>query len=98
MNFGHPSDDRTWLTLLSFRYGTPSVLTVGPPSSEGTLSCWSRLHLQSSGWWPVVNIFAESLSQHDEKHVVPTPFSVIRGGERRWVSRRNEMPLLPLLG
>jgi hypothetical protein len=27
---------------------------------------------------------AESLSQHDEKHVVPTPLSGIRVGKRRW--------------
>jgi hypothetical protein len=31
----------------------------------------------------VVKIIAESLSQHDEKHVVPTPLSGIRVGERR---------------
>jgi hypothetical protein len=29
---------------------------------------------------PVVKIIAESSSQHDEKHVVPTPFSGIRVG------------------
>jgi hypothetical protein len=65
-------------------------------ASEGTLSRWSRLHLQSlaptpvsrsnppatSGRRPVVKIFAESLSQHDEKHVVPTPLSGIRVGRR----------------
>jgi hypothetical protein len=32
---------------------------------------------------PVVKIIAESLSQHDEKHVVPTPLSRIRVGGRR---------------
>jgi hypothetical protein len=32
---------------------------------------------------PVVKIIAESLSQHDEKHVVPTPLSGIRVGGRR---------------
>jgi hypothetical protein len=31
---------------------------------------------------PVVKIIAESLSQHDEKHVVPTPLSGIRVGGR----------------
>jgi hypothetical protein len=62
-------------------------------ASEGTLRRWSRLHLQSlaptpvsmrvaSGRRPVVKIFAESLSQHDEKHVVPTPLSGIRVGRR----------------
>jgi hypothetical protein len=29
-------------------------------------------------------IIAESLSQHDEKHVVPTPLSEIRVGRRRF--------------
>jgi hypothetical protein len=32
---------------------------------------------------PVVKIIAESLSQHDEKHVVPTPLSGIMVGKRR---------------
>jgi hypothetical protein len=62
--------------------------------SEGTLSCWSRLHLQSLAPIPVsrrvdvrqggliVKIIAESLSQHDEKHVVPTLLSGIRVGRR----------------
>jgi hypothetical protein len=72
------------------------VISVAPiiRASEGTLSRWSRLHSQSlahplqfqgglaSGRRPVVNIIAESLSQHDEKHVVPTPFSGIRIGRR----------------
>jgi hypothetical protein len=30
-----------------------------------------------------VKINAESLSQHDEKHVVPTPLSGLRVGRRR---------------
>jgi hypothetical protein len=65
-------------------------------ASEGTLSRWSRLHLQSlaplqfqggltSGRRPVVKIIAKSLSQHDEKHVVTTPLSGIRVGRRRSV-------------
>jgi hypothetical protein len=37
----------------------------------------------TSGRRPVVKIIAESLSQHDEKHVVPTPLSGIRVGGRR---------------
>jgi hypothetical protein len=32
---------------------------------------------------PDVKIIVESLSQHDEKHVVPTPLSGIRVGRRR---------------
>jgi hypothetical protein len=36
-----------------------------------------------SGRRPVVKIIAESLSQHDEKHVVPNPLSRIRVGRRR---------------
>jgi hypothetical protein len=35
------------------------------------------------GRQPVVEIIAESLSQHDEKHVVPTPLSGIWVGKRR---------------
>jgi hypothetical protein len=63
-------------------------------ASEGTLSRWSRLHLQSLAPTPVSRrvdvrqaaghkIIAESLSQHDEKHVVPIPLSGIRVGGRR---------------
>jgi hypothetical protein len=37
----------------------------------------------TSGRRPVVKIIAESLSQHDEKHVVLTPLSGIRVGGRR---------------
>jgi hypothetical protein len=53
-------------------------------ASEGTLSRWSRL-LQSIAPTPisrsvdVVKTIAESLSQHDEKQVVPTPRSVRKG-------------------
>jgi hypothetical protein len=36
-----------------------------------------------SGRRPVVKIIAESLTQHDEKHVIPTPLSGIRVGGRR---------------
>jgi hypothetical protein len=35
---------------------------------------------------PVVKIIAESLSQHDEKHVVLTPFSVEKGRKKKSVS------------
>jgi hypothetical protein len=35
----------------------------------------------TSGRRPVVKIIAESLSQHDKKHVVPTPLSGIRVGK-----------------
>jgi hypothetical protein len=58
-------------------------------ASEGTLSRWSRLHLQSLAPTPVsrrVDIRqaagrknAEYLTQHDEKHVEPTPLSVGNG-------------------
>jgi hypothetical protein len=37
----------------------------------------------TSGRRPVVKIIAESLSQHDEKQVVPTPLSGIRVGRKR---------------
>jgi hypothetical protein len=71
-------------------------------ASEGTLSCWSRLHLQhlhplqfqgglTSGRRPVVKIIAESLSQHDEKYVIPTPRSGIRVGKRRVAMKEKEL-------
>jgi hypothetical protein len=55
--------------------------------SEDTFSRWSRLHLQSLAPTPVSRrvdvrqvagrkIIVESSSQHDEKHVVPTPLNV----------------------
>jgi hypothetical protein len=70
-------------------------------ASEGTLSRWSRLHLQSLAPTPVsrkvdvrqaavVKIIAKSLSQHDEKHVVPTPLSGIRVGGRLIVELSGE--------
>jgi hypothetical protein len=42
----------------------------------------------TSGRRPVVKIIAESLSQHDEKHVVPTPLSGIRVGGREFIQFR----------
>jgi hypothetical protein len=65
-------------------------------ASESTLSRWFRLYLQSvapapvsrrvdvrdAGKRPVVKIVAESLSQHDEKHVVSTTLSGIKVGRR----------------
>jgi hypothetical protein len=44
-----------------------------------------------SGRRLVVKIIAESLSQHDEKHVVPTPLSGIRVGGRRFTKRHINM-------
>jgi hypothetical protein len=44
-------------------------------------SRWHPLQFQGglkTGWRPVVKIVAESLSQHGEKYVVPTPLSGIR--------------------
>jgi hypothetical protein len=40
-------------------------------------------NILQSGRRPVVKLIAESLSQHDEEHVVPTPLSGIRVGGRR---------------
>jgi hypothetical protein len=37
----------------------------------------------TSGRRPVVKIIAESLSQHDEKHVVPTTLSVEKGRKKK---------------
>jgi hypothetical protein len=39
----------------------------------------------TSGRRPVVKIIAESLSQHDEKHVVPTLLSVGKGRKKKSV-------------
>jgi hypothetical protein len=41
---------------------------------------------------PDVKIIAESLSQHDEKHVVPTPLSGIRVGGRKIRLHLNFLP------
>jgi hypothetical protein len=41
------------------------------------------------GRQPVVKIIAESLSQHDEKHVVPTPLSGIRVGRSKFFHFKN---------
>jgi hypothetical protein len=40
----------------------------------------------TSGRRPVVKINAESLSQHDEKHVVPIPLIGITVGKRKKIS------------
>jgi hypothetical protein len=62
-------------------------------ASEGTLSCWSQLHLQSLTSTPVSRMVDVRQatgrknncrffpSQHDEKHIVPTPLSGIRVGK-----------------
>jgi hypothetical protein len=50
----------------------------------------------TSGRRPVVKIIAESLSQHDEKHVVPTPLSGIRVGRRRLL--RSDQSLSHVVG
>jgi hypothetical protein len=42
-----------------------------------------------SGRRPVVKTIAESLSQHDEKHVVPTPLSGKRVGRSSQVSKKS---------
>jgi hypothetical protein len=45
-------------------------------------SRWHSLQYQgrlTSGRRPVVKIIAESLPQYDEKHIVPTPFSMEKG-------------------
>jgi hypothetical protein len=50
----------------------------------------------TSGRRPVVKIIAESLSQHDEKHVVPTPLSGIRIGGRILLKSIREMSFFPI--
>jgi hypothetical protein len=49
----------------------------------------------TSGRRPVVKIIAESLSQHDEKHVVPTPLSVGKG-RKKWKKERCDVLLFSL--
>jgi hypothetical protein len=38
----------------------------------------------TSGRRPIVKIIGESLSQHEEKHVVPTPLSVGKGRKKNF--------------
>jgi hypothetical protein len=45
----------------------------------------------TSGRRPVVKIIAESLSQHDKEHVVPTPLSGIRVGKKNRIVLHYEM-------
>jgi hypothetical protein len=54
------------------------VIVSTPLQFQGGLTSGRRL---------VVKIIAESLSQHDEKHVVLTPLSGIRVGERDSVDK-----------
>jgi hypothetical protein len=71
------------VSALSVRSRKLSIVRRGQ-SLDGWPKICSRyhpLHFQgglTSGRRPVVKINAESLSQHDEKHVVPTPLSGIR--------------------
>jgi hypothetical protein len=44
----------------------------------------------TSGRQPVVKIIAESLSQYDEKYVIPIPFSGIRVGRRRYLIKKTK--------
>jgi hypothetical protein len=53
--FGHSSDDWPLLTLLR--------------NSSFLSAIYLKSTLLTSGRWPVVKTIAESLSQHDEKHV-----------------------------
>jgi hypothetical protein len=75
---------------------------------EGTLSRWSRLHLQSSARAPISKkvdvrqaagrkIIAESLS-HDKKHVVPTSLSGIRVRRRRYFTRTTHLLIYNVFG
>jgi hypothetical protein len=48
-----------------------------------------------SGRWPVVKIIAESLSQHDEKHVLPTPLCVGKGRKKKTNIKCQDGSVLP---
>jgi hypothetical protein len=64
------------------------------PATFAVVSTHSRFKL-TSGRRPVVKIIAESLSQHDEKHVVRTPLSGIREGKRE--GKKEEAPAVGTL-
>jgi hypothetical protein len=49
----------------------------------------------TSGMRPVVKITAESLSQHDEKHVVPTPLSVGKSRKKKKGTKIRVERLVP---
>jgi hypothetical protein len=77
--------------MASHRMGDQNLLSLAPPCfgthvkplvpvAFAIVSTHSSL---TSDRRPVVKIIAESLSQHDEKHVIPTPLSGIRVGRRR---------------
>jgi hypothetical protein len=74
------------LTNVHIGWVIKNLLARAPLCSEGTLSCWFRLHLQSSPHNPVsrridvrqaggqsLSKITESLLQHDEKHVPTDP-------------------------
>jgi hypothetical protein len=74
--------------MVSHRMGDQNLLSR-LRASDGTLSCWSQLHLQSLAPTTLskrVDVrqaagrksISKSLSQHDENHVVPTLLSGTR--------------------
>jgi hypothetical protein len=73
-----------WVTKI---YNLELLRASECPLSRSPSCICSRYHpLQfqgglTSGRRPVVKIIAESLTQHDETHVVPTPLSVGKGKE-----------------
>jgi hypothetical protein len=86
--------------MISYRIGDQNLTPQAPPCFGRHVKP-SRLHLQSlapipvsrrvDGRRPVVKIIAKYLSQHDEKHVVPTPLSGIRVGKRRKEEEREAL-------
>jgi hypothetical protein len=79
-----------WMGDKKFIISSSSVLrkarsAVGPGcvAVVSTHSSFKVSFKLTSGRLPDVKIVAESLSQHDEKHVVPTPLCGIRVGRRR---------------
>jgi hypothetical protein len=86
---------RTFLTRLSYKVTRRNIWDASAIPSE--INCWSRLHLQSlapsfkDGWRQAGGriTIAESLLQHDEKHVVPTPLTPTPTFYQNYLAMRN---------
>jgi hypothetical protein len=86
-----PAHRAAGTTALTLDHSSSCILHYPSPSLHFILLyplysfiIYHPLQFQGGLTKPVVKIIAESLSQHDEKHVVPTSLSGIRVGERRF--------------
>jgi hypothetical protein len=78
---GHRMGDQNLLSRAASCFGMHVKLLVLAVIAVVTTRSSFKKGL-TSGRWPVVKIIAESLSQYDENHVVPTPLSGIRVGRK----------------